>query len=487
MCAGLLLDPGLGKTSSILAAFKILQDKGYVDHLFVIAPRRVCHLVWPKEVVKWKDFENLRVEVLHGPKKEEALAREADIYIINPEGLAWLFGATFVKIPIYEKIDGVKVQKVNDLGDLVFRVELKHDAKRIKSLRLETAMLVVDESTKFKKATSDRSRILRPVLPKFRRRYILTGTICPNGLLDLFGQIYIMDLGRTLGSFITQYRNKFFDSTGFGGYTWLPKPTALEQIKKLLKPEVLCLEAKDYLELPEEVLHDVYIDLPSDARKVYDEMENELIAKLENGEVVTSLTAGVASGKCRQIANGGIFREDYLRAMAKYKSEEWVHLHWEKAEAVLDIVEECSGRPVLVAYDFQHDLARLRKIFGKDVPYLGSGVSDKRADQIERAWNLGQIPVLLGHPASVGHGLNLQEACQHVVWHSLTWDLELYLQFLRRVLRQGNTHTHVFNHRIIARGTIDEVIIESNIDKDRTQGSFLRALKTYAKAKKTKK
>lgn len=467
MAAALFLDPGLGKTSICLGAFKILKKQGMVQKAYIVAPLRVCYSVWPREIEKWADFNGLKVEVLHGPDKEEALKREADIYVINPEGLEWLFG----------------VKKVR--SERTGKVSVTHDTKRVKSLKLEDAMLIVDESTKFKHSGSQRFKILRPILPRFRRRYILTGTPAPNGLMDLFGQVYILDLGKSLGQFITNYRNTFFDATGFGGFEWVPKPDTPKKIETLLKPLALRMEARDYLELPEEVVNPIYVDLPADAMRVYKEMEVEMLAMLEGQEVVTAVSAGAASNKCRQIANGGIYREDYIRAQAKCRSERWLDLHTAKIDATVDLVEELNGKPVLIAYDFEHDLHRLLKAFGKDTPYIGGGVSGAKAAAIECAWNRGEIPILLGHPAAMGHGLNLQEAGQHIIWHSLTYDLELYDQFIKRVLRQGNKHSRVFIHQLVARGTVDELILLALGDKNHTQQTFLKALKGYAKLKRS--
>lgn len=438
-----------------------------------MAPLRVAYSVWPREVEKWEDFKDLKVAVLHGPNKEELLHSDADIFVINPEGLNWLFGVHKVWKEVTSKVTGEIIRK----GTLV------HDTKRIKSLDLADAMLVVDESTKFKHGTSDRSKSLKPVLPKFRRRYILTGTPAPNGLMDLFGQIYILDLGRSLGQFITQYRNEFFDATGFGGFEWVPKPDAPKQIEKRLKPLALRMEARDFLELPDEVITDIRIDLPPDARKIYEEMEELMMSQLDKGEIVTAVSAGAASMKCRQIANGGIYREDYIRAQAKTRSERWLDVHDAKIEATLDLVEELAGKPLLIAYEFEHDLARLLGALGKDTPYIGGGVSGPRAAAIERAWNLGQLPILLGQPASMGHGLNLQAAGQHILWHSNTYDLELWDQFNKRVSRQGNKHKQVFIYRLIAPRTVDEAMTEAIFKKDGVQSSFLNALKSYRKRK----
>lgn len=442
-CAGLFLDPGLGKTSITLGAFKILKKANLVKKMLVVAPLRVCYSVWPREAEKWSDFSHLKVEILHGGQKDQALRRNADIYVINPEGLEWLFS------------DG-----------------------RFKML--DADWLVIDESSKFKHTNTRRFKALKPFLGRFKRRTILTGTPVPNGLLDLFGQIYILDLGNSFTPYITKFRQQFFYPAGFGGYTWLPKADTQERIQELLKPLVLRLEARDYLELPQLVTTpttDIIVELPPKARKIYDDLETIMLAELDNAEVVTALSAAAASMKCRQVANGGIYRQ--LEADPVVNSERWQDIHTEKADALKDFVEGLNGKPLLVAYDFEHDRERILKVLGKDTPYIGGGVSPKRTSELEREWNQGNLPVLLGHPQAIGHGLNLQAECQHVLWHSLTWDLELYEQFIQRVLRQGNPFSHVFVHHIIARGTVDELIMRALRTKARVQNRLLSALKEY--------
>lgn len=430
--AALFLDPGLGKTSITLAAIKILRKEHLINKVLIIAPLRVCYLVWPKELVKWKDFEGMTVQILHGKDKEKNLSRDADIYVINPEGLQWLL--------------------TNNLKKLGFD------------------MLVIDESSKFKAANTQRFKLLKNALGLFRRRVILTGSPSPNGMMDLFSQIFILDGGAALGRFITHYRNTYFYPSGYGGYEWKLHPGAEAAIQERIKPMVLRLEAKDYLELPELVENTVWVDLPKPARNAYKQMEDELFAAVKNGDVVAA-TAAVASMKCRQIANGGLYAEDGT-----------IHqLHMEKAEAVKDLIEELQGMPALVAYDFEQDLQRLLKVLGKNTPYIGGGVSAKRGAEIERAWNAGEIPVLLGHPASVAHGLNLQNAGNHVIWHSLTWNFENYDQFNKRILRQGSKHKQVFVHHVMAADTIDEAILCALKFKDNSQRSLLAGLKEYMK------
>lgn len=438
--AGLFLDPGLGKTSIVLGAVKILKAQKLLKRVLVIAPLRVCYGVWPNEARKWLDFNGLRVKVLHGKDKNALVKQDADIYVINPEGLDWLIA------------EG-----------------------RLKSLQVDT--LVVDESSKFKHTSTKRFKNLKPHLNKFARRWILTGTPAPNGLMDLFGQIFILDLGRSFTPYITKFRLEFFNSVGFGGYTYVPKPGTDERIHELLKPMTLRLEARDYLELPQLIENRIVVELPPAARKIYDEMEQQLFALIDNGEIAVAQTAAAASIKCRQVANGGIYRQ--LSYTPAVNSDRWQDIHMEKANAAYDLVEELNGQPVLVAYDFEHDKARLLHVFGKDTPYIGGGVSAKRGAEIEAEWNLGNIPVLLVHPAAAGHGLNLQGNCQHVLWHSMTWDLELYEQTIARVLRQGNKYDHVTVHHIIAKDTIDEVMMRALRGKAKVQNRLLTALKEY--------
>lgn len=440
-CAGLFLDPGLGKTSITFAAFKLLKKIGAVERALVIAPKRVVYGVWPREVEKWDDFAGLKVNILHGSDKVDAFYRgDVDIDVINPEGLPWLFEMT-----------------AKTKGEWPWQ------------------MLVIDESTRFKHTSTQRFKQLKPHLNKFRRRYILTGSPAPNGLLDLFGQVFILDMGNALGRFITQYRMSYFDSSGYGGYTWVPKRDADERIYKKLAPLVLRMDAKDLLELPPLVYNTVKVELDEDARRAYDSMEDLLLASVEN-EVVSASNLAAASIKCRQIANGGIYKDD--------KSGEcWANIHEAKMDAVESLVQELNGKPALIAYEFKHDLDRLWKVFGHDTPYLGGGVTPKEQARIEAAWNAGDLPVLLVQPQSAAHGLNLQGVSATVIWHSLTWDLEHYEQLIRRVWRQGQK-SRVVVHHIVARGTVDEAIMNAIRSKDRTQKQLLLALKDYAKTRR---
>lgn len=436
-CAGALLDPGLGKTSITLAVIKVLKAQKIINKTLIIAPLRVCYSVWPEEIKKWDDFKNLTCTILHGKDKAENLKQDVDIYLINPEGLEWLFC---------------------------------HDIKK-----LGFDVLVIDESSKFKRTNTQRYKLIKPFLPLFRRRYILTGSPVPNGYLDLFGQIYILDLGYALGRFITNYRNTYFYPSGYGGYDWKLQNGAEEKIQDRIRPLTIRLAAEDYLELPEMVINNVYVDLPEKAMAMYKDMEKELIIFLKD-KALTAVNAASASTKCRQIASGGIYMNDGTA----------FNIHSAKDEAVQDIIEELSGTPVLIAYEFQHDRDRLIKALGKNTPYIGGGVSPKRSSELEKAWNRGELPWLLGHPAAIGHGLNLQSAGNHIIWYSLTWNYELYDQFNRRIRRQGAKFKHVHVHHILARNTLDEVVLATLGGKKKTQDGFLDALKDYLSKKAQK-
>ncbi len=458
--SALFLDPGLGKTSITLAAIKLLKQKKVLDKVLLIAPLRVCYSVWPKETDKWADFNGLKVAVLHGPRKDEALKQEADVYVINPEGLEWLLQVKKTKTP-----SG--------------KTKVDVDLRRWKALGFDT--LVVDELSKFKHTNTNRFKALKLVLHTFQRRWGLTGSPASNGLLDLFGQCFVLDQGRTLGPYISHYRMKYFVPS-HDGFSWNIREGAEDEIYDRIRPLALRMAADDYLDMPTLIENNIRVDLPSNVMEVYDRLENDLIAKLDDKLVVAS-NAAAASMKCRQVANGGIYLDPEVETLIKLpkSKREWANLHTEKVDALADLIEELQGSPILVAYDFEHDLDRLRERLGQDVPYIGGGVSAKRSAELEHLWNAGKLPVLLGHPQAMAHGLNLQEMGHHVCWHSLTWDYELYDQFIRRVLRQGNKSKKVFVHHIIARGTVDEVVLAAVKSKRRGQNALFDALKKLRK------
>jgi SNF2 family DNA or RNA helicase len=436
---GLLLDPGLGKTACAYSAFKILKHKKIVRKMLVIAPLRPALSTWPAELRKWDEFGHLTLRVLHGTEKEADLFDpDVDIHVINPEGLPWLTRAL------------------------------------AQASGWPWEMLVVDESTRFKNARSLRFKLLKPMLTRFRRRYILTGSPAPNGLLDLFGQIYLLDLGNALGRFITHYRLNYFNQSGYKGYEWTPQPGAAERIYKKIQPLAVRMAGTDYLELPPLIDRTIEVELPAPAMSTYRQMEVMMIAALKDEQAVLAANAAAATNKCRQIANGGIYHDG---------GKEWTNLHDAKADAVEELVEELSGKPALVAYEYQHDLERLQKKF-PNAPHIGGGVPPKKFKEIEAAWNRGDIPVLLAQPQSVAHGLNLQGTGAAVIWHSIPWDLEIYEQFVRRVWRQGQVE-RVFNYHIVAKDTVDEIVMKTLAGKDKEQRALLLALRDYTLGKES--
>ena len=440
---GLLQDPGLGKTSEMLTAFKTLKDCGMATQMLVIAPLRPAQMVWPEQVLHWDHTARLTILVLHGPSKDAYLDYgKADVLVINPEGLKWLYKYRF---------------------------------------KLHADVLCIDESTRFKHTDTQRFKMLKPFLNTFKRRYILTGSPTPNGLLDLFGQIYILDQGNALGSYVSHYRMQYFVPKGYQGYQWEIRPGGEEAIRQAIAPITMCMRAKDYLQLPplmgacggDTPPLVTYVDLPPDARKTYNRMEGVLVAEV-NKEVVSAANTVSAAGKCRQIANGGMYGLLDVDENAKTRHQ----IHDAKTEAAVELVEEMSGVPCLIAYEYDLDRERLQVAF-PNAPYIGGGVSDKEFKRIESAWNLGAIPVLLAQPQSVAHGLNLQATRANVIWYGLTWDLENYEQMIRRVWRQGQEYP-VFVHHIIARNTIDEIVLKRLVSKDKSQQSFMNSLKeTY--------
>lgn len=459
--AALFLDPGLGKTSVTLAAFQALRRAGGACKMLVVAPLRPCHLVWARgpdtELSRWSDFNDLRVEVLWGPDKDAAVERDADVYVINPDGLQWL-------------------------------VEGKHLRSLLKR---GLDVLAVDELSKFKHPNTKRFKLLKPWLGRFKRRWGLTGSPASNGLIDLFGQVYVLDLGLRLGRYVTYYRHTYFLPTAHLAphvHLWEPQDDAEKRIYRALKDLALAMKAEDHLDLPQLVEQTLWVDLPAPARRVYDDLERELIALLDSGQTVTAANAAVASGKCRQVASGGLYvdREKIARANLDvnfYQTERVTqHLHEAKTEALVDLVDELQGAPLLVAYEFHHDLERIRAALGKQVPAIGGGTTLKETIALAAAWNRGELPVLCGHPAAMGHGLNLQQCGHHLCWYTPTWDLELYLQTNRRLWRQGQRN-RVVVHRICARKTVDEVVLAVLASKHRTQSTLLDALKRALRAR----
>ena len=323
-----------------------------------------------------------------------------------------------------------------------------------------------------KNTQTQRFKTIKPLLDKFDRRWGLTGSPAPNSLLDIFGPQLILDQGATFGPYISRFRTEYFYPSGYGGYEWKLQSDGEARIHAALAGKVLRMAALDHLDLPELTYNDILVDLPPNARKLYDAFENNLTVELNSGNV-TAVNAAVAVMKGQQIANGGSYLDDDGSGNARIST----HLHDAKTEAVLDLVEELSGQPCIIGYHFAHDLERLKAAF-PSAPVIGSGVIGNKLDTIIDDWNSGKIPILLAHPMSAGHGLNLQGTGHAVIWYSLTWSLEVYEQFIRRLWRQGQKN-HIVVHHIMAKDTVDEAIMMAIRRKDKTQQTLLTAVRDY--------
>lgn len=428
--AALFLDPGLGKTSVTLAAFETLRQQGRANKMLVVAPLRVCQLVWRQEAERWTQFRHLRCSLLHGSKKREALFADADVYIINPEGIAWL---------------------VKELAGRGWPFDI----------------VALDELTKFKNTQAKRWKDLAKMIGRSNYRWGLTGTPAPNGYMDLFGQIRILDDGKRLGRYITHFRDTYFNP-GFDGFSYEIRKGAAEKIQTALSDLALRMSAEEYLTLPPLTDNIIKIDLPPPARKTYEQMKKDMIASLPEGEVTAGNAAAVYS-KLSQLANGAIYLQDGDR-------REVLHVHDAKLDALEDLIDELAGQPLLVGFEFQHDLEALQKRFGSRLATF-SGTSGAQAAEIEAKWNRGDIAILAAHPASAGHGLNLQRGgASNVAWFSVTWDLELYDQFVKRIFRQGNDAAKIINHILVVENSIDELKLEAIRAKTVTQDGLLKGL-----------
>lgn len=424
----LFWDPGLGKTAVVLSWFRLLKMLGRAEKALIVAPLRVAGDVWPREVEDWEQFQGLKTVVLHGPNKQQQLNTDADIYLINPEGIAWLSEQNTQKFDV----------------------------------------LVIDESSLFKTWGSKRVKAMKKMAPDFRFRVILTGTPCTESLEALFPQIFMLDLGESLGDGITKFRRRYFYKGGFGGYKWLPS----EGSKKLIESKIahLChrLSREDHLDLPEIVVNDVWVDLPEKVAKSYRKLEREMFLEIESGEEIIASNAGSKYNLCRQMTGGGIY-DDEGNAL---------HLHTSKIEALKEVALELQGKPILVAFQFRHDWDRIKKAF-KGAERIDGTVSLTKSRQVIADWNAGKIACLAVQPRALSHGINMQSGPgRDVVWLGLTDSLDVYQQLNARIYRQG-VSSEVRIHRILARKTVDEAIADRLESKDKNQKSLLDALNEY--------
>lgn len=425
---GLFLDMGLGKTVITLTAVKDLIEDFEIFRVLVIAPKRVAEDTWTREHEKWDHLAELRISKVMGTprQREKALETDADVYVIGRDCVQWL-------VEYYQR----------------------------KRNGWPFDMLVIDELSSFKNPQAKRFRAIKKALPFTRHIVGLTGTPSPNGLMDLWAQVYLLDQGERLGRTIGSYREKYFrpgKQNGYVVFQWEPLKGAQDAIEDKLRDLCLSMSAEDYLELPERLDRVVPVKLTEKELAAYNTMERESLIELENREeAVVGLNAASVMNKLLQIANGRV-----------YTSEgNILKVHEEKLDALEEIADTAQG-PVLVFYSFRHDLEAIRERF-PDARTL-EGAEDIAS------WNEGRIPMLLAHPASVGYGLNLQAGGHVIVWYGLTWSLEHYQQANARLYRQGQDHT-VIVHHLVAEGTVDEQVMRALEKKDTSQAALLQALK----------
>lgn len=428
--AGLFLDMGLGKTVITLTAINHLMYYDMcVDRVLVIAPKRVAEDTWTTEAEKWDHLGGLIVSRATGSraKRIKALSTDADIYVINRENVEWL-------VDWYRQIHRP----------------------------WPFDMVVIDELSSFKSAQAKRFKALRQVRPLIRRIVGLTGTPTPNGLMDLWPQMYLIDQGERLGKTITGYRQRYFlpgKTNGYVVYSYELKTGSEERIRGLISDICISMKADDYLRMPELTVNDIPVTLSENELKLYKTMEKDQLLQVDEEEI-TALSAAAVYNKLLQMANGGVYADD----------GSVIEIHKRKLEALEEIIDTAGGQPVLVFYTFRHDFARLMQHFRKMHPRTLKGQQDIRD------WNEGKISLLLAQPASMGHGLNLQAGGHIIVWYGLNWSLELYQQANARLYRQGQRHG-VIIHRLIAKGTVDEEVAKRLEKKDALQENLMEALK----------
>jgi SNF2 family DNA or RNA helicase len=432
--AAILLDMGLGKSVITLTAVNdLLFDSFEIHKVLVVAPLRVARDTWPAELEKWEHLHGLVYSVAVGSEvqRKAALLQKADIYIINRENIEWL------------------VEK--------------------SGLTFDYDMLVVDELSSFKSYQAKRFRSLSSVRPKVNRVVGLTGTPSSNGLMDLWAEFRLLDMGKRLGRFITHFRSDYFVPDKRNQqivFSYKPKPGAEEAIYRLVSDITISMKSTDYIKMPECILNEVPVRLSEKEMECYQTLKDDLILSLDGQDIDAANAVGL-SNKLMQMANGAVYGED----------SNVIAIHDRKLDALEDLIEAANGKPVLVAYWFKHDLSRIEERLRKQrIPFSKLDT----ADSIKR-WNNGELPVALAHPASAGHGLNLQSGGSTLIWFGLTWSLELYQQTNARLWRQGQESDTVVIHHLITKDTIDEKIMSALKKKDKTQSALIDAVKADLK------
>lgn len=422
--AAVFLDCGMGKSVIALTAIYDLMFNSFdVSKVLVIAPLRVARDTWPSEINKWNHLKGLTCSVVVGSETErkEALRRKADIYIINRENVEWLVSKS--------------------------------------GFPFGFDMVVIDELSSFKSAAAKRFKSLLKVRSKVKRIVGLTGTPSSNGLMDLWAEFRLLDRGERLGRYITHYRNAFFVPDKRNQqmiFSYKPRPGAEDAIYRLISDITISMKSSDFLNLPPCMMNEVEVKLSDQERSTYDAFRKDLVVSLKDTEIDAANVAAL-SGKLLQMANGAIYNEDKVV----------ISIHDRKLDALEDLIEGANGKPVLVAYWYKHDLERIKKRFK---------VREIKTSKDINEWNDGCIPVAVIHPASAGHGLNLQAGGSTLIWFGLTWSLELYQQTNARLWRQGQRDTVVIHH-IITKDTIDEDVMRVLRMKAKTQDDLIQAVK----------
>lgn len=419
----LMLDMGLGKTVITLTAlWQLVLDSFDVSRVLVIAPKRVAEDTWPKELAKWEHLTGLTSSLVLGSAAERkaALQRKAFLYIINRENVAWL----------------------------------------VKNHYWDFDMVVIDELSSFKSNKAERFKAMKKVRPMVTRIVGLTGTPAPNTLMDLWPQMYLMDMGQRLGRFIGGFRDRFFLPDKRNReiiYSYKPREGAEDAIYALISDICISMKAADYLDMPERIDNRIEVSMSPKERKLYDDFQKDMVLSIGDEEL-DAVNAAALSNKLLQMANGAVYGED----------KKIIPIHDRKLDALEDLVEAANGKPLLVAYWYKHDLQRIKARF-KNARCIDTA---KDIDE----WNAGKIPLALIHPASAGHGLNLQDGGCTIVWFGLTWSLELYQQLNARLWRQGQKHTVVIHH-IVTKGTHDEDVMRALENKDTRQSALIEAVR----------
>ena len=430
--AAVFLEMGLGK--SVIALTAILElclERFEISRVLVIAPLRVARDTWPTEIQKWDHLKDLTYSVAVGTANERraALRQKTFVHIINRENVQWL---------------------IENSG-----IPWQYD------------MVVIDELSSFKSHQSKRFKSLMKARPGVRRMVGLTGTPSSNGLMDLWSEFRVLDMGKRLGRFITHYREQFFEPdrrNGMQVFSYKPRTGAEREIYRRIGDITISMRSADYIKMPECVMNTVPVKLDSTEYEVYEEMESKMVTELDGVEI-DAVNAAALTGKLCQLANGAIYTPD----------GNTVFFHERKLDALEDLIEGSNGKPVLVAYWYKHDLARIQDRFK---------VRELKSSKDIADWNAGKIPVAVIHPASAGHGLNLQAGGSTLIWFGLTWSLELYQQTNARLWRQGQQAETVVIHHIITRGTVDEDVMQSLSVKDRSQAALMRAVRARVEARK---